>query len=182
MGSKIERYREVLREKEEWEPFLVKESGLPGPRGNLELAQAVADEGDAKLFERLVRFDAEQAPVNSPQEFLAFCGVLGLGRLLSEGERDLLQALRRHACDPRWRIREAVAMALQRFGRADMNALLEEMMEWSLGKPLEQRAAAAALCEPGPLGKEAQVEHDVPLPQIRGACHVRRQKEPPGPH
>jgi hypothetical protein len=158
VGSKIERYQEALREMEKWEPFLLEESGLPGRRANLELAHAVAEEGDAALFGRLRRFDAEQAPTNSPQEFLAFCGVLGLGRLLAEGEWDLLQTVRRHASDGRWRIREAVAMALQRFGRADMDALLKAMAEWSLGNPLEQRAAAAALCEPGLLGKEAHVE------------------------
>ena len=39
-------------------------------------------------------------------------------------------------------------MALQRWGDADMAALLAEMTEWAAGNPLEQRAAAAALCEP----------------------------------
>ena len=60
----------------------------------------------------------------------------------------LLAELRRHATDPRWRAREAVAMALQRLGDADMDALLDEMERWAGGRPLEQRAAAAALCEP----------------------------------
>jgi hypothetical protein len=40
-------------------------------------------------------------------------------------------------------------MALQRWGQTDMNLLLQEMEVWSRGSPLEQRAAAAALCEPG---------------------------------
>ena len=39
-------------------------------------------------------------------------------------------------------------MALQRWGDVDMDALLREMETWSAGNPLEQRAAAAALCEP----------------------------------
>jgi hypothetical protein len=56
--------------------------------------------------------------------------------------------LRRQASDPRWRTREGVAMALQRWGDADMDALLREMESWGAGDPLEQRAAAAALCEP----------------------------------
>jgi hypothetical protein len=43
-------------------------------------------------------------------------------------------------------------MALQRWGGADMGALLAEMAGWSKGNPLEQRAAAAALCEPALLG------------------------------
>ena len=39
-------------------------------------------------------------------------------------------------------------MALQRWGDADMDALLTAMTDWAGGNPLEQRAAAAALCEP----------------------------------
>jgi hypothetical protein len=146
--SKIDTYRETLRELDDWEPFLLKESGLPGPRGNLELAQAVADEGNEAMFTRWRTFDAQQAPVNSPYEFLAFCGTLGLGRLLAEGRMDVLPTLRACASDPRWRTREAVAMALQRWGRADMDALLAEMAQWATGNPYEQRAIVAGLCEP----------------------------------
>ena len=40
--SKVEEYRQRLAQLKDWTPFLLKESGLPGPRGNLELAQAVA--------------------------------------------------------------------------------------------------------------------------------------------
>lgn len=146
--SKIDQYRQTLRSLADWEPYLLAGSGLPGPRGNIELAQAVADEGDEPLFRHLLAFDAAVAPTNTPQEFLAFCGVVGLGRLVAEGRRDLLPALRRHANDPRWRMREGVAMALQRWGRVDMDGLLAEMALWSRGTFLEQRAAAAGLCEP----------------------------------
>ena len=146
--SKADEYRAKLRALDEWDEFLLKASGLPGPRGNLELAQVVADEGDLQLFRRYTAYDAEKAPVNSPYEFLAFCGVVGLGRLLAEGDNDLLMTLRTHASDPRWRTREGVAMALQRLGDADMPRLVAAMRDWSTGTPLEQRAAAAALCEP----------------------------------
>lgn len=146
--GKVEEYRQVLRSLDEWQDYLLQESRLPGPRGNIELAQAVAEEGDEALFERLLAFDAERAPANTPGEFLAFCGALGLGRSLAEGRLDLLEKLRACASDPRWRMREAVAMALQRWGAADMEALLAEMERWSGGNPLEQRAVAAGLCEP----------------------------------
>ena len=46
-------------------------------------------------------------------------------------------------------------MALQRWGDADIEALLRAMAEWSHGSPWEQRAAAAALCEPRLLVKPA---------------------------
>jgi hypothetical protein len=153
--SKADDYRARLRALTSWDAYLLKESGLPGPRGNIELGQVVADEGDRALFERYSAYTAEQAPVNSPYEFLAFCGVVGLGRLLAEGDSALLGTLRTHASDPRWRVREGVAMALQRLGDKNMDALLAGMQEWSLGTPLEQRAAAAGLCEPRLLAQAA---------------------------
>jgi len=122
----------------------------------MELAQAVADEGTPELFELYRAYHADVAPTNSPYEFLAFCGVLGLGRLLAEGQAEVLPVLRASASDPRWRLRESVAMALQRFGDVDMQSLIQEMQTWSTGFPLEQRAAAAALCEPRLLSR---VEH-----------------------
>jgi len=153
--SKVEEYREALQELGDWDSFLLRESGLPGPRGNIELGRAVAEEGDEELFRRYLDYDEEMAPTNSPQEFLAFCGVLGLGRLLAEGDTELLVTLRHCASDVRWRVREAVAMALQRWGQADMASLLREMEEWSKGNLLERRAAAAALCEPALLGDQS---------------------------
>jgi hypothetical protein len=183
-------YRATLRQSDctNWEPFLLANSGLPGPRGNLELAQAVADEGTEEQFRRWLTLGPDRARVNSPEEFLAFCGILGMGALLanrgesSEIEPESIGAkrppaplqtardsvavgpvsamvdpalaeppllvLRHFAADPRWRSREAVAMALQRWGDVDMGALLRAMSAWSHGTLWEQRAAAAALCEP----------------------------------
>jgi hypothetical protein len=59
-----------------------------------------------------------------------------------------VEELRRHASDTRWRIREAVAMALQFWGDTDIEALLREMSRWADMDCLDQRAAVAALCEP----------------------------------
>jgi hypothetical protein len=141
----------------------LKEAGLPGPRGNLELAQVVADEGTAELFDRYLCYDATQAPTNSPYEFLAFCGAVGLGRLLAEGRLKQFTRLRACASDPRWRMREGVAMALQRLGDKDMDLLLETMEDWSKGNLFEQRAAAAALCEPRLLHEPQQVRRVLKL-------------------
>src|SRR5512139_2144595 len=112
--KKSDEYRTKLRSLEDWDAYLLENSGLPGPRGNLELAQVVADEGDLQLFQRYLTYTADRAPINSPYEFLAFCGAVGLGRLLAEGDASQLIPLRRLASDPRWRMREGVAMALQR--------------------------------------------------------------------
>ncbi len=166
----IEHHRQALRglAPSEWEPYLLAHSNLPGPRGNLELAQAAAEEGTEAQFRRWAALGPDVAPENTPQCFLAFCGVVGLGASLrgavfatkqspahggdcfaNTARNDSpLQTLRALAADPRWRIREAVAMALQRWGDADMAGLLAEIAVWATGNPWEQRAAAAALCEP----------------------------------
>jgi hypothetical protein len=144
---KIDLYREIHSRLEYWDAFLRQESGLPGPFANLELAREVAELGDRPLFQRYLTFTPEPAPTNSPGEFLAFCGILGSGRLLAEGDLLLLEILKPFSMAPRWRIREAVAMALQRLGTVDMARLLAEMQSWSTGNPYEQRAAIAALCE-----------------------------------
>ncbi len=146
--SKVSEYRAKLQALDEWDSYLLAESGLPGPRGNIELAQAVADEGDAAIFLRYLTYSPELAPVNSPYEFLAFCGVVGLGRLAAEGNFEYLPTLRAYASDTRWRTREAVAMAMQRLGDANMDVLVAEVEQWSRGTPYEQRAAAASICEP----------------------------------
>jgi hypothetical protein len=46
MAGQAARYRETLRTLIDWDAFLLQESGLPGPRANLELVQVVADAGD----------------------------------------------------------------------------------------------------------------------------------------
>jgi hypothetical protein len=148
VGEKVRRYREALREVDDLAAYLAEHSGLPGPRGNLELAQAAAEELDHATLEGLARSD---------DEFEAFCGVVGLGRAIAEGRRDLLPRLRAHAGDARWRVREAVAMALQRWGDADLAAMLDEAATWASGSRYEQRAAAAGLCEPRLLRDRAAV-------------------------
>jgi HEAT repeat protein len=155
--TKADDYRRTLATLDGWEPFLLAESGLPGPRGNIELAQAVADVGTKRQFDRFLTWNADRAPVGSREEFLAFCGTVGLGRLAAERNTKVLPRLRRLASDPRWRVREGVAMALQRLGAADMRKLLSEMRRWATGNDYERRAAAAALCEPVLLKREEDV-------------------------
>jgi hypothetical protein len=164
MGAKADAYRAALAALDEWEPYLLAESGLPGPRGNLELVQAAADVGDEARFTRfLAAYGPEDAPTNTPGEFVAVCGVVGLGRLMAEGRLDLMGRVRECANDPRWRMREGVAMALQRLGDRDMDRLLDEMAGWAAGTPLERRAAAAALCEPRLLREAAHARRTLAL-------------------
>jgi hypothetical protein len=142
--TKVEEYRRTLQSLQDWVPFLMRNSGLPGPRGNLELAYAVAEEGDEKHFNHFQTYHAEE---NTPEVFVVFCGIVGLGKLAAH-QPDLFNRLREYASDPRWRIREAVATGLQLAGDQDMDRLLLEMKRWAEGNWYEKRAAAAALAEP----------------------------------
>jgi hypothetical protein len=148
--SRRDRYREDLRplDPARWPAYLREHSGLPGPRANLELIQAVADEGDAARFDGLLATD---------DEYPVCCGVVGLGRLLAEETdrtdradgTDVEARLRLHASDGRWRVREAVAMALQRLGDADPVRLLRVVSAWADDPdPSVRRAAVAGICEP----------------------------------
>jgi hypothetical protein len=146
--TKTEKYREVLQGLVDWEPYLLAQSGLPGPRGNIELAVAASEIGSPAQFEYWLTFDAQRAPVNTSEEFLAFCGVLGLGQLAAHGKYDLLTRLRHYANDPRWRVREAVAMAVQQLGDVNIDLALQTAEKWSAGNWLEKRAAVASVAEP----------------------------------
>jgi hypothetical protein len=146
--SKTERYQEELRSAPDVRALLRTNSGLPGPRGNLELLHAFVEEGARPLILELASLAPESAPENTPVGFLACCGVAALGRLVVEGDLEALATLRLRASDPRWRVREAVAIALQRVGDADIGLLLGTADEWAAGSEFEQRAALAGICEP----------------------------------
>ena len=131
---KLEAYKDILKNLDDVESYLLQESGLPGPRGNIELGKALAEVGDETLFKKLLKYTPDIAPVDSPQEFLAFCGTIGMGKILLSGDTRAFTILRTQASDPRWRTREAVAMALQMYGLKHMDLLLEEMENWARWK------------------------------------------------
>lgn len=155
--ARIDDYKGALRDLGDPEPYLLEHSGLPGPRGNIELGLAAAEVRAPAELRRWASLDAKAAPTGGAKEFLAFCGVVGLGRLLADGDGGALAELRGHAGDARWRLREGVAMALQRWGGEDFDALAAAMADWAQGSWLERRAAAAALCEPVLLTDEQRV-------------------------
>jgi hypothetical protein len=148
--------------------YLAAHSNLPGPRGNLELAAAWADalmdyppaarEQLWALCAEMAALSAEQAPTGDPREFIAFCGALGLGALGAawpELTGQALTALHRLADDSRWRMREGVAMALQRLLERRSPETWAALEDWTGGAgPLRMRAAAAAVAEPPLLRSE----------------------------
>jgi len=112
---------------------------------------------------------AEQAPVNDPREFIAFCGTLGLaavGSSAPEFTDRAMAALQRLANDPRWRMREAVCMGLQRLMASHGGEVWAELANWiPRASLLELRAVAAAVAEP-PLLQDPE--------QATSALHIHR--------
>lgn len=141
--SKSDTYRAKLASLSDWDAFLLQESGLPGPRANLELVKVAAEMSSEVQVQHWLTFKA-----NTPEEYLALCGTVGLGGWIALGKRKYIKTLRACASDSRWRIREGVAMALQQWGDEDFGAVLDELETWREGNLYEQRAIAAAVCEP----------------------------------
>jgi hypothetical protein len=139
--GRVEENRQLLRSlpSGQWDRYLSENSGLPGPRGNLELAFAVAEEAPATLIRRYA---------GSQDEYQAVCGAIGLGRLAAGGDEEATGLLHELASDSRWRVREGVAMGLQRLGDTDPSRLLELCDSWLGHSWLVDRAVIAGLCEP----------------------------------
>jgi hypothetical protein len=136
------------------ERYLLEHSDLPGPRANLELLSVAVERLPASVLRAFASMSPREAPSGTAREFLPTVGVAGLGRLLAEApdeaaRRATLDQLAAHAADPRWRVREAAAIALQRWGSVDIRPLLAELRGWTgAADRFRQRAAVAAICEP----------------------------------
>lgn len=146
--SRRDEERAGLLAADDREAYLIAGSKLPGPRANLELLDAAGDVLGRGEALRLAALRPDEAPAGTALEFLPCCGTVAIGRLVAEGETALKTRLREAAEDPRWRVRESVAIALQRWGDADVTAMMAAVAPWADGSPLEARAAVAAVCEP----------------------------------
>jgi hypothetical protein len=133
------------------EQFIIANSNLPGPRGNLELAFAVADVYDnATVVKEWTGITEDQAGVNDPRAFLPFCGAVCLGNLYTKQKKQAyITLLKQLAADGRWRMREAVAFGFQRIGEYDFGILERVFSGWIANAGnLERRAILAALAHP----------------------------------
>ncbi|TRO47202.1 hypothetical protein E2P60_03670 [Candidatus Bathyarchaeota archaeon] len=149
--------------------YLTSNSNLPGPRGNLELADVFADlvmdyggREHVKMWSlclQLSQFSLIEAPVNNPREFLVFCGARGVGALGASPRffQKAMSRLRELAGDTRWRTREGVAMAIQSMIEKQPQKTLKEIEEWIKSDDwLAMRAVAAGVAEPALL-KDARI-------------------------
>lgn len=134
-------------------------SGLPGPRMNIGVALAFANECAArgraadKVIDKLASLDAELAPGASELEFLPVCGVVAVGvRAAKEKDRKArakaLAFLHDMTEDLRFRVREAAAASLARIGGSDPDGTVREVASWMDGY-FQAAGVLRALAEPG---------------------------------
>ena len=132
--TRVDDERAALLVATDLDAALLAGSNLPGPRANLELVQAAADVGAEPDFRRWLATDPD---AGDAMEFLPVCALVGFGRLAAERQPEALAVLRAWAGDPHWRIREAVAMGLQRLGDADVDRLLAVVADWGGGSAFD---------------------------------------------
>ena len=136
---------------DELEEFIVKNSNLPGPRGNLELAFAFSEiYNDLNVLYKWLTITEDQADVNNPRSFLPFCSAVCLGKVYTKNKNiKIISTLKKLANDGRWRMREAVAFGFQIIGEYDFNELKTIFSEWiDKSNNLEKRAIIASLAHP----------------------------------
>ncbi len=130
--TKKEYYLHALVDEGDWTAYLLENSGLPGPRTNLELMQAYVELGSEKDFIPLLDHTPEVAPENTPEEFLAFCGTAGLALQLLDQITQLLSGVENRKLDDFKVLRKglgycwSVAVAANpEFGKPAFEKLLE---------------------------------------------------------
>ncbi|MDH7552619.1 MAG: hypothetical protein QHH74_03060 [Spirochaetota bacterium] len=126
---------------------LLKNSGLPGPRGNLELLYSFSENATKNEVEECLSFYKDDLH-NSPEEFVVMCGIVGYCILNKNDIKKTLATIRKYASHSSWRIREAVAIGIQEITEHNTSEIINNLENWTDGNDLEKRAVVAALCEP----------------------------------
>lgn len=129
--------------------YLIKNSGLLGPRANLELLYSFSKNATENEVAECFSFYKDDLH-NSPEEFVVMCGIVGYCIRNKDNIQQTLTTIRKYASHSSWRIRESVAIGIQEIAETNtnMSEILNCLKNWMNGNDLEKRAVVAALCEP----------------------------------
>jgi hypothetical protein len=158
------------------------QSGLPGPRMNMNLGVAFAQECVAlgakadDLAYRMAALPADEARGASGKEFVSVCGVLAIGaRAASAKDAKLtdraLEMLEEKADDVRFRVRDAVPLALASLGSSMRGELADRLDGW-MDRYFHAAAVILALAEPSWLETFPHDAADVPIRFLRAAFEL----------
>jgi len=154
--TRVDAERQAFVAAPDRDAYLRANSHLPGPRSNLELLAAAAEEVGRPWADEWAAATVGSDPTDV---FVISVALVALGRFVAAGQAGAEDGLRRRAVDDEWRIREAVAIGLQRLGDDRPDELARIAAEWSRSDdPLVARAAVAAVAEPRLLRTPAAVE------------------------
>jgi hypothetical protein len=126
---------------------LLQNSGLPGPRGNLSLLHFFSQSATLAEVKECLSYCTDDVS-NSPEEFVAMCGIVGYCILHKATLKGTIEFIRRFASHGSWRVREAVAIGIQEIAQGRLSEILDNLGPWIEGNDLEKRAVVAAVCEP----------------------------------
>lgn len=137
--------------------YLLKNSGLPGPRGNLTLLYSFSKDATASEISECLSFIHDDLK-NSPEEFAGMCGIVGLCCLQNNNPEKIIKTVRPYASHSSWRIREAVAIGIQEMVHENLYEVIKILGDWTSGNEYEKRAVIASLCEPKLLNDKCNVK------------------------
>jgi len=161
------------------EYYLLDQSRLPGTRANLELVNSLSNllvaivpeqpEQVWMLVHYLVR-DEKTVAKNTPDEFVVLCGVVAFGACGSvreEWHSEVFDTMKLFACSKSWRVREGVAIALQRMLPAAPQETIEFLIELATnGNCFQQRASIATIAEPSLLQDQVLIDAALMIQRI----------------
>jgi hypothetical protein len=159
--------------------YLREQSRLPGSRANLELVSDVSNllaavvseqPGEVRILLNYLVTDAKTVTRNTPDEFIALCGVVAFGAcaaVRSEWRSDVFALLGDFACSAAWRVREGVAIAFQHLVLVAEEESIEYLVELATkGNCFQQRASIAAIAEPSLLHPPTIVDAALTIQQL----------------
>ncbi len=143
--------------------YLREQSRLPGHRANLELvndlsyllAALAAEQPDnvQSLLNYLISDNRHKVMSNTPTEFIVLCGIVAFGACAaaqSKWRSEVFELLEQYACNTCWRVRQGVEIAFQRILTVAPQETISFLTIMAVqGNYLQQRAAIAAIAEPG---------------------------------
>lgn len=144
----VKELRPIIDDRGMLEKFIVRNSNLPGPRANLELAFAFAEiYDDLGTLLEWTEITEDQADGNDPKSFLVFCSAVCLGKIYAKKkDKRIVAVLKKLSNDRRWRMREAAAFGFQNIGMQDFGELKTIFSEWiDKSNNLEKRAILVSL-------------------------------------
>ncbi len=128
--------------------YLKENSRLPGPRANLELLYEFIENATDTEIDNCMSI-ADSVTLNSPSEFVLFCGVAAFIKRTARLHRTVDVDLSNYTNHESWRVRESVCIGFQ-WAKHYLTPyeMMKNLISLKHGTALDKRAYFATLCDP----------------------------------